>query len=88
MQLVHHGDYPSESSIYFLPMIDTDHTNESCVYSTLHRVANQAKTYGVTPVLTFDQPFWMKVQHNFDTEPPTSRIKTIVLRLGGDYMWQ
>ena len=39
MQLVHHGEYPSQSSITFLPMIDMDPTNASCIYSTLHFVA-------------------------------------------------
>ena len=50
-------------------------------YIRRYFVANQAKTYGVTPVLTFDQPLWMKVQHIFDAEPPTSSNKNIVLRL-------
>ena len=83
LQLVHHGEYPGESSINCLPMIDMDPKNESCIYSTLHFVANQAKTYGVTPVLTFDQPLWMKAQQILDAEPSTSRIKNIVLRLKG-----
>ena len=39
MQLVHHGEYPCQSSITFLPMIDMDPTNASCIYSTLHFVA-------------------------------------------------
>ena len=39
MQLVHHGEYPCQSSITFLPMIDMDPTNASCMYSTLHFVA-------------------------------------------------
>ena len=34
----------------------------------------------------FDQPLWMKAQHNLDTEPSTSRIKNIVLHPGGLYM--
>ena len=33
MQLVHHGEYPGQSSITFLPMIDMDPTNASCIYS-------------------------------------------------------
>ena len=41
--------------------------------------------YGVTHVLTFDQPLWMKAQHTLDAEPSNSRIKNIVLRLGGLY---
>ena len=38
MQLVHHGEYSGPSLIHFLPMIDMDPTNESCIYSTLHFV--------------------------------------------------
>ena len=61
-------------SINGLPMIDMDPTNASCIYSTLHFVADQVKKYGVTPVLTFDQPLWMKAQHILDADPSTSRI--------------
>ena len=86
MQLVYHGKCPGPSLIIFLPMIDMDPTNESCRYSTLHFVADQTNIYGVTPVLTFDQPLWMKAQHMLDAEPSTSRIKNIVLRLGGFHM--
>ena len=42
--------------------------------------------YGVTRVLTFDQPLWVKVQHILDAEPSTGKIKNIVLRLVGLYM--
>ena len=82
MQLVHHGEYPGHSSIKFLPMIDMDPTNASCIYSTLHFFADQSKKYGVTPHLAFDQPLWMKAQYILHTEPSTSRIKNIVFRLG------
>ena len=87
MQLVHHGEYPGESSINCPPMIDMDPTNASFIYSTLHFVADQAKAYGVTPVLTFYQSLWMKAQHIFDAKPFTSRIKTVVCVLS-DYTWQ
>ena len=86
MQLVHHGEYPGQFSINFLPMIDINPTNASCIYSTLYFVADQAKRYGVTPVLTFDQLLWMKTQHILDAVPSTSRIKNIALRLRGSYM--
>ena len=56
------------------------------MYSVLHFVADQAKKYGVTPVLTFDQSLWMKAQQILDDEPSTNRIKTVVLRLGGFHM--
>ena len=74
-------------SINCLPMIDIDPTNALCKNSTLHFAADQTKTYGVTPVLTFDQPLWMKAQHIVDAESSTSRMKKIVLRLG-NYTWQ
>ena len=67
-------------------MIDMDPTNASCIYSTLYFVADQVKKYRVAPVLTFDQPLWMKAQHILETEPSTSRIKIIALHLGELYM--
>ena len=82
MQLVHHGEYPGHSSIMFLPIIDMDPTNASCIYSTLHFVADQSQKYCVTPVLTFDQPLWIYAQHILHAEPSARRIKAIVLRLG------
>ena len=51
-------------------MINIDPTNESCIYSTLHFVADQAKKYGVSPVLTFDQSLWMKARQILDAERP------------------
>ena len=86
MQLVHHWEYPGHSSTNVLPMIDMGPTKASYIYSTLHFVADQAKKYGVTPVLTLDQPHWMKAQRILHAEPSTSRIKNIVLRIGGLYM--
>ena len=85
MQLVHHWEYPGHSSTNVLPMIHRT-SKASYIYSTLHFAADQAKKYGVTPVLTLDQPLWMKAQHILHAEPSTSRIKNIVLRLGGLYM--
>ena len=58
LQLLHHGEYPGQSSKNVLPMIDMDPTNESCIYLSLCVVADQAKKYGVI----FDQPLWMKAQ--------------------------
>ena len=78
MQLVYHVEYPGHSSTNVLPMIDMDPTNASCIYSTLHFVADQAKKYGVTPVLTFVKPLWTKAQYIVHAEPSTSRIKNIV----------
>ena len=65
IKMVHHGEYSGQSSVNVMPMKNIDPTNESCIYSTLHFVADNAKKYGVTHFLTFDQPLWMKAQHFF-----------------------
>ena len=62
------------------------HLSYKCIYLTLHFDEDKVKKYGVTPVLTFDQPLWMKAQHILDAERSTSRIKNIALRLGELYM--
>ena len=35
MQLVHNGRHPGKSSVMFLPMIDMNPSDTTCVYSTL-----------------------------------------------------
>eukprot|EP00745_Piridium_sociabile_P023062 TRINITY_DN35931_c2_g2_i7.p1 TRINITY_DN35931_c2_g2~~TRINITY_DN35931_c2_g2_i7.p1 ORF type:complete len:567 (+),score=112.84 TRINITY_DN35931_c2_g2_i7:122-1822(+) len=83
MQTVCNGNYPGQSSFTFLPMIDMDPTNMSCIYSTLQFVSSLASRYDCTPVLTFDQPLWWKSTLIVDSEPPSSALRSIVLRLGG-----
>ena len=34
MQMLHYGEYPGESSVMFLPMIDLDPSYPSCIYTT------------------------------------------------------
>ncbi|CAM4567031.1 unnamed protein product [Leuciscus chuanchicus] len=57
MQMLHLGEHPGRASVTFLPMIDLDPSDESCIYSTLRFVATQALQYDVTPVLTLTNPF-------------------------------
>ena len=55
------GDYPGQSIVHMLPIIDLDPTDMSCIYSTLLFVIKQAKELNIpTPILTFDQPLWLK----------------------------
>ena len=61
MQMLQHGDYPGQSSVKFLPMIDLDPNDPPCIFSMLKFVLSQAVLHGVTPVLTFDQPFTGKL---------------------------
>ncbi|KAK7111484.1 hypothetical protein V1264_011106 [Littorina saxatilis] len=83
MQAVCDGQYPGRSAITFLPMIDMDPTNMSCVYSTLLFVTSLAKKNNVTPVLTFDQPLWWRAKVIVNSEPLHSDLHSLVLRLGG-----
>ena len=86
MQMLHHGQHPGKASVMFLPMIDLDPGDTSCIYSTLHFVTAQAKRYGVTPVLTFDQPLYWKAMMIIRSQPDDSDLKCMVLRLGGFHM--
>ena len=50
--------------------------------ATLLFVSEQAKHYHFTPVITFDQPLWLKALMTVRSEPQDSELKSIVLRLG------
>ena len=50
-----------KSTITFSPIIDLNPNDESCIYSTLLFVTEQAKRMRVhVPCVTFDQPLWLK----------------------------
>ncbi|GFR94043.1 hypothetical protein ElyMa_000908800 [Elysia marginata] len=83
MQAVSEGSFPGQSTIIFLPMIDMQPTNMSCIYSTLLFVSNLAAEYRVNPILTFDQPLWWKAQLILDSEPAGSHLRSLILQLGG-----
>ena len=83
MQMICNGNYPGQSSVMFLPMIDLDPGDMTCIYSTLVFISEQARRYHFTPVVTFDQPLWWKALMIVQNEPQESALKSIVLRLGG-----
>ena len=83
MQVVCEGHYPGQSTISFLPMIDLEPTDMTCVYFTLSFICDHAKRYSVTSIVTFDQPLWWKAMIIVTNEPETSDLKSVVLRLGG-----
>ena len=69
----------SKSKIDFLPIIDLKSTDESCIYSTLMFVVDQAKKQKVRSAsITFDQPLWQKAMSIIKSES-----LPIVCRLGG-----
>jgi len=69
----------AKSKVLFLPIVDLNPSNETCIYSTLLYIENQASQLGI-PVLcvTFDQPLWIKA-----VEIIKSKSLKIVCRLGG-----
>ena len=62
----------------FLPMIDMDPTNVSCVFL----LSSLALRYGATPVLIFDQPCGGKPRRSL-TMSHLTVPRSIVLRVGG-----
>ena len=77
-QFMHHGDHPGKASVMFLPMIDMNSNDTTCIYSTLAFV-----TEHVSPIITFDQPPWLKALMLIRTKPLVNDLRRIVLRLGG-----
>jgi hypothetical protein len=86
MQMLHTGQYPGQSSVLFLPMIDMNPSDPSCIYSTLKFVISQARFHGVTPILTFDQPLYWKALSIIRSQAINSDMRSVVLRLGGFHM--
>ena len=79
MQTVQNGDYPGQSSVILMPMIDMKATDASCIYSTMYFVVNQANKYNQSPILTFDQPLFQKATDIISNEFASSPLKTLVL---------
>lgn len=53
MQFVHEGDHPGKSSVMFLPMIDMNPYDATCIYSALKFVSEHARRHDVKPIITF-----------------------------------
>lgn len=71
-----------KSEVLFLPIIDLNPSDESCLFSTLTYVQNQAARLGIdTPCLTFDQPLWLKAVNII-----AAKSLNIVCRLGGFHL--
>lgn len=82
MQAFCKGEHPGKSSVHFLPMIDMDPTDMTCIYSTLLFVADESRKHSTSPILTFDQPLWFKAKTIISSEPALSDLKHVILKLG------
>ncbi len=82
MQTLYNVNHDSSALITFLPIINLNPTDESCIYSTLMFVEGQAEKQNIpTPCITFDQPLWYKAVDIIQT-----KSLKIVCRLGGFHM--
>jgi hypothetical protein len=75
--------HPRISEVVFLPLIDLSANSDSCVFSTLTFLAEQAIRYYKTPIVTFDQPIYWKAMMIIANSDYSSPIRQIVLKLGG-----
>jgi len=83
MHLIHQGyEHPGQSSVVFLPMIDMYSGDKTCILSTLEFLCKQATSQNITPIITFDQPFYWKANKIILDAPKNSHLKDIVLLLG------
>ena len=60
MQAMSRGEHPKPSSFHFLPLIDLQPSNIDYVYSTLVFIKEECKKIDCYPVVTFDQPLYIK----------------------------
>jgi hypothetical protein len=82
MSAVSVGDHPGKVTISFLPILDLNPSDMTCIYSVLIFISEQAKHLHIeTPVVTFDQPLWVKAM-----EIVTAKAMPIVLILGGFHL--
>lgn len=86
MELVHQGSYPEKPTINFLPIIDMNPNDLTCINSTLHFICKDAKKYNASASATFDPPLWMKARTIIENEPESSPIKRLVVSLGGFHL--
>ena len=75
-------DYPGQSSVVFLPIIDMYPRDKSCIFSTLEYLCNLAHTHKTKAVVTFDQPLYWKASEIKYEVLQESQIRSVVLLLG------
>ena len=74
------GEHPKPSSFHFLPLIDLQPSNIDCVYSTLVFIKEECKKIDCYPVVTFDQPLYIKAMSL--TKAQDSDVADVFVRLG------
>lgn len=86
MQLVQNGSFPEKATVTFLPIIDMNPTDLTCIFSTLYFISKDASKFNATASVTFDQPLHWKARTIIENESESSPLKRMVLCLGGFHM--
>ena len=69
MQQAFSCDGYEKSEFLFLPIVDLNPSNETCIYSTLLYIENQALQLGIpVPCVTFDQSLWIEAVENYQVK--------------------
>ena len=84
MQLIHDkqssSKYPKDT-IVFLPIINLDPSDMSCILSTITFLADLAEKHSLPPIITFDQPLYWK-SNKIIAECTDSTLQKVILLLG------
>ena len=77
------GDSEEKAEVLILPIIDLSPSDNTCIYSTLLYIQEQASRLNLpTACVTFDQPLWLKAIEIVKAKEMT----TVVVRLGGFHL--
>ena len=83
MHLLHKEcEYPGKSSVQFLPMIDMNPADKTCILSTLDYMCSLSSKHNMPTIITFDQPLFWKASEIVNSVPDDSPIRNVILLLG------
>ena len=74
--------YPGKSSVQFLPMIDMDPGDKTCILSTLDYLSILSSKHNMPTIITFDQLLFWKASEIVNAVTDDSQIRDVILLLG------
>ena len=83
MHLLHKEcKYPGKSSVQFLPMIDMNPRDKTCILSILDYLCCLSSENNTLTIITFDQPLFWKASEIVNAVTDDSPIGDVILLLG------
>ena len=83
MHLLHQEcKYPGKSSVQFLPMIDMNPGDKTCILSTLDYQCSLSSKHNMPTIITFDQPLFWKASEIVNAVTDDSPIRDVIQLLG------